>query len=90
MHRPHSSYRDRPRQTCSTCRRTADGLPFESQFSGWRITCPLCGGALQTFSEQDHPSPFAGYHHAALMGEEMLENEAEHGIQNWVSPNEIA
>ena len=24
------------------------------------------------------------------MGEEMLNNEAEHGIQNWVSPSEIA
>ncbi|WP_082530192.1 TniQ family protein [Rhizobium sp. Root1203] len=92
---PQSSRRmiaSEPRQSCSTCRRTADGLPviLRSQFLGWRITCPLCGGTLQTIGGNDGPTPFGGYHHAALMGEEMLDNEAEHGIPNWVSPNEIA
>ncbi|WP_233138068.1 hypothetical protein [Agrobacterium vaccinii] len=81
-----------PRQLCSTCPRTADGLPviLRSQFLGWRITCPLCGGLLQTVGGSDGSLPFRGYHHAALIGEEMLDNEAEHGIQNWVSPSEIA
>ena len=81
-----------PRQSCSTCRQTSDGSPviLRNQFLGWRITCPLCGGTLQTIGGRDGPIPFAGYHHAALMGEEMLEGEAEHGIQHWVSPSEIA
>lgn len=92
---PQSSRRmiaSEPRQTCSTCRRTADGLPviLRSQFFGWRITCPLCGGTLQTTGEREDPAPFGSYHQAALMGEEMLDNEAEHGIQNWVSSIEIA
>jgi hypothetical protein len=63
---------------------------LRSQFLGWRITCPLCGGILQTIGGRDGPLPFGGYHHAALMGEQMLDNEAEHGIQNWVSPSEVA
>ncbi|WP_145167057.1 TniQ family protein [Rhizobium sp. SJZ105] len=81
-----------PQQLCSTCRRTADGLPviLRSQLSAWRITCPLCGGTLQTSGGHDGPAPFRGYHHAALIGEEMLDNEAQHGIQNWVSLSEIA
>lgn len=81
-----------PRQSCSTCLLTVDGLPvtLRSQLLGWRITCPLCGGTLQTIGGRDGPAPFSGYHHAALVGEETLDNEAEHGIQNWVSPSEIA
>jgi hypothetical protein len=81
-----------PLQSCSTCRQTGDESPviLRSQFLGWRITCPLCGGTLQTIGGRDGPTPFAGYHHAALMGEETLESEAEHGVQNWVSPSEIA
>ncbi len=81
-----------PRQSCSTCRPATDGMPIilRSQFFGWRITCPLCGGTLQTIGERDGPAPFGGYTHAALMGEEMLDSEAEHGIQNWLSPSEIA
>jgi hypothetical protein len=57
---------------------------------GWRITCPLCGGLLQSIGGRDRPSPFSRYHHAALIGERILDDEAEHGIQNWVSPSEIA
>jgi hypothetical protein len=92
---PQSSRRmiaSEPRQLCSTCPRTADGLPviLRSQFLGWRITCPLCGGLLQTVGGSDGSLPFRGYHQAALMGEEMLDNEAEHGTENWMSPGEIA
>lgn len=92
---PQSSRRmiaSEPRQSYSTCRQTADGLPvtLRSQFLGWRITCPLCGGTLQPIGEGHGNAPFAGYHHAALMGEEMLDNEAEHRTENWVSPSEIA
>ncbi|HEY0124484.1 MAG TPA: TniQ family protein [Rhizobium sp.] len=92
---PQSSRRmiaSEPRQSCSSCRRAADGMPviLRSQFFGWRITCPLCGGTLRTIGGRDGPALFGGYHDAALMGEEMLDNEAEHGIQNWVSPSEIA
>lgn len=81
-----------PRQSCSTCSQTSDGAPviLRNQFLGWRITCPLCAGTLQTIGDRDGPTPFAGYHHAALMGQKMLESEAEHGVQNWVSPSEIA
>lgn len=81
-----------PRQSCSTCSQTSDGahVILRNQFLGWRITCPFCAGTLQTIGGRDGPTPFAGYHHAAVMGQEMLESEAEHGIQNWVSPSEIA
>ncbi len=51
--------------------------------------------ANHTLVAKDSPanrpmSEMSAYHHAAMMGEEMLDNEAEHGIQNWVSPSEIA
>ena len=74
-----------PRQSCSSCLRIVDGsnIILRSQLLGWRITCPLCGGRLQTIGGSDRPSPFSGYHHAALIGEGMLNDEAEHGIQNW-------
>lgn len=81
-----------PRQSCSSCPRIVDGsyIILRSQHLGWRITCPLCGGRLQTIDGSDRPSPFSGYHHATLMGEGMLNDEAEHGIQNWLSLSEIA
>ncbi|MGM4914946.1 TniQ family protein [Rhizobium sp. 768_B6_N1_8] len=81
-----------PRQLCCGCRPNIDGsrVILRSQFLGWRITCPLCGGLLQTIGARDRPAPFSRYHHAALTGERILDNEAEHGIKNWVSPSEIA
>ncbi|WP_244551829.1 TniQ family protein [Rhizobium tibeticum] len=81
-----------PRQLCCSCRRTVDGSPIilRSQFLGWRITCPLCKGPLQRIGGLDRSSPFSRYHHAALIGERTLDDEAERGIQNWVSPSEIA
>lgn len=81
-----------PRQSCSSCPRIVDGsyIILRSQHLGRRITCPLCGGRLQTIDGSDRPSPFSGYHHATLMGEGMLNDEAEHGIQNWLSLSEIA
>lgn len=36
------------------------------------------------------PSPFSRYHNIALIGERLLDDEAEHGMQNWVAPSEIA
>ncbi|CAN7653162.1 hypothetical protein LJR235_005022 [Pararhizobium sp. LjRoot235] len=81
-----------PRQLCCSCRSTIDGLQtiLRSHFLGWRITCPLCGTHLQNIGGRDRPSPFSRYHNAALIGERLLDDEAESGIQNWVSPSEIA
>ncbi|WP_457588804.1 hypothetical protein [Ensifer canadensis] len=86
-HIPQSSRRliaGEPRQLCSSCLRIVDRsrIILRSQLLGWRITCPLCGGRLQTISGRDRSSPFGGYHHAALIGEGMLKDEAERGIQN--------
>ncbi|WP_454858264.1 TniQ family protein [Rhizobium binxianense] len=81
-----------PRQLCCGCRRTVHGshIVLRSQFLGWRITCRLCGDLLQSIGANNRPSPFSRYHRVALIGERILDDEAEHGIQNWVSPSEIA
>lgn len=49
-----------PRQSCSSCLRIVDGshIILRSQLLGWRITCPLCGGRLQTSGGRERPSPF--------------------------------
>lgn len=82
----------RPLQSCSACH-PGDHEPrpiLRSQLLGWRITCPLCGDVLRHSAEHDRPSPFDRYRGAALIGERLLDDEAERGVRTWTSPAEIA
>ncbi|ASP69652.1 TniQ family protein [Sinorhizobium meliloti] len=82
----------KPVQSCSACHPgDHETRPvLRSQLLGWRITCPLCGDLLKHTGGQDRPSPFSHYHGAALIGERLLDNEAERGARTWTSPAEIA
>lgn len=82
----------KPLQSCSACHPgDHETRPIlRSQLLGWRITCPLCGGLLRHKGRQDLPSPFRRYHWAALIGERLLDDEAERGVRTWTSPAEIA
>jgi hypothetical protein len=79
-------------QSCSACHPDSDepGPVLRSQLLGWRITCPLCGNVLRYIDSHDNPSAFSRYHGAALQGEQLLDDEAERGVQKWTSPAEIA
>ncbi|QPC95969.1 TniQ family protein [Mesorhizobium sp. INR15] len=92
---PKSSHRliaARPAQICTCCcPGGAEPAPIlRSQLTGWRITCPHCRASLQGLGDGELPSPFRQYHHAALRGEKLLDDEAERGIRTWTSPTEIA
>jgi hypothetical protein len=82
----------RPLQSCSACHPgDHETRPvLRSQLFGWRITCPLCGGLLRHSGRHDRPSPFGRYHGTALIGERLLDDEAERGVRTWTSPAEIA
>ncbi|WP_309140588.1 hypothetical protein [Ensifer sp. ENS10] len=82
----------RPLQSCSACHPANHELRpvLRSQLLGWRITCPLCGGLLRHPGGHDRPSPFSRYHGTALIGERLLDNEAERSVRTWTSPAEIA
>lgn len=81
-----------PRQLCCSCSPTTNELHpvLRSWFLGWRITCPLCGNLLQNADGGPRRSPFSRYHNSALIGEQLLDDEAERGMQNWMPPSEIA
>lgn len=81
-----------PRQLCCSCSPATNELQpvLRSRFLGWRITCPLCGNPLQNTDGIARPSPFSRYHNSALIGEQLLDDEAERGMQNWMAPSEIA
>ncbi|MFQ6185260.1 TniQ family protein [Sinorhizobium meliloti] len=82
----------KPLQSCSACY-PGDHEPrpvLRSQLLGWRITCPMCGGPLRHARGHDRPSPFDRHHGAALVGERLLDDEAERGLRTWTSPAEIA
>ncbi|MQX12701.1 TniQ family protein [Sinorhizobium fredii] len=81
-----------PRQLCCSCSPITNELQpvLRSQFLGWRITCPLCGNVIQNTDGGARPSPFSRYHNSALIGEQLLDDEAERGMQNWMAPSEIA
>ncbi|MGH0218490.1 TniQ family protein [Sinorhizobium meliloti] len=82
----------RPLQFCSACH-PGEHEPrplLRSQFLGWRITCPLCGDLFRRARGHDRPSPFDRHHGAALVGERLLDDEAERGLRTWTSPAEIA
>ncbi len=82
----------RPTQVCTSC--SSEHLEpqpiLRSQFLGWRTTCPLCGEQLRDPDRRQIPSPFWQYQSAALRGEKLLDDEAEHGIRTWASATEIA
>lgn len=82
----------RPAQYCTNCSAVgAEPAPIlRSHLPGWRITYPLCGNQLRETRWRERPSPFRQYHDAALRGEKLLDDEAEHGIRTWTSPAEIA
>lgn len=48
-----------------------------SQLLGWRMNCPLCGGLLRHPGRHGRPSPFGRYLGTALIGERLLDDEAE-------------
>jgi hypothetical protein len=78
-------------QSCTACHPgDRAGAVLRSQLLGWRITCPLCGGLLRHTGRQGVPSPFSRYHKTALIGERLLDDEAERGVRTWTSPAEIA
>lgn len=82
----------RPLQFCSACH-PGEHEPrplLRSQFLGWRITCPLCGDLFRCARGHDRPSPFDRHQGAALVGERLLDDEAERGVRTWTSPAEIA
>lgn len=81
-----------PRQLCCSCSPITNELHpvLRSRFLGWRITCPLCGNLLQNADGGPQRSPFSRYHNSALIGEQLLADEAERGMQNWMPPSEIA
>jgi hypothetical protein len=92
---PQSSQRliaGEPRRLCCSCGRSLYGAHIirQKQFLCWRITCPLCGCVLQSITRRARPSPFSRYYHAALIGERILDDEANHCIQNWASQSQIA
>ena len=83
----------RPLQFCPNCLSGHEDprAILRSQLSGWRVTCPFCGGPFQAGTEHDNlPSPFCQYRNAALRGEKLLDDEAERGIRTWTSPSDIA
>lgn len=69
-----------PTQVCTNCHpRHPELAPIlRSQLLGWRITCPLCGSQLRHTGAGKLPSPFQQYRVAALRGEKLLDDEAEH------------
>jgi hypothetical protein len=54
------------------------------------MTCPLCGGLLRHPGRHGRPSPFGRYLGTALIGERLLDDEAERGVRTWTSPTELA
>lgn len=82
----------RPQQSCPNCsaRRTEPEPTLRSQLVGWRLTCPACRGLFRDTDGRELPSPFRQYRAAAIRGERLLDDEAEHGIVTWTSPTEIA
>jgi hypothetical protein len=82
----------RPLQSCPHCgARGEEPRPvLRSQLLGWRLTCPLCGDMFQDFDGRKRPCPFRQYSDAALRGERLLDDDAEHGRRTWTSPSELA
>jgi hypothetical protein len=81
----------KPIQSCPKCTHDAnDTTVTRTQLLGWRLCCASCGSPLQGRDARERPSPFCSYCSAALRGEELLDAEAENGIQPWASPIDIA
>jgi hypothetical protein len=82
----------RPVHRCLNCHPEVPKVSayLRSELQGWRITCPVCGKFYQKEFYNDCNSIFAPYHAAALHGEKLLNNHAEHGSETWLPPLEIA
>ncbi len=81
-----------PVQSCSCCHppKHEPRPVLRSQLLGWRITCTLCGCLLRHSGRHDRHSPFGRYHGTSLIGERLLDDEAERNVRTWASPAEIA
>lgn len=90
--RSHRLIAVKPIQTCPNCMQSADDTTTvtRAQLLGWRLCCSSCGSPLRDRNDHIHPSPFYSYWSVALRGEELLDAEAEGGVQPWASPVDIA
>lgn len=81
-----------PSQSCPICcsGTTEPVATRRSQLQGWRITCPHCGRPFQDVDHCQRDPAFHPYRAAALRGEKLLDNDAEHGLSTWTSPLELA
>ena len=81
-----------PLQRCSSCNSGTSypGPTLRRQLQGWRITCPHCSRRFQDLAQCDRGHSFDQYHDAALRGEKLLDDDAERGIQTWISPLVLA
>ncbi|WP_281932743.1 TniQ family protein [Methylocystis iwaonis] len=81
-------------QFCANCRRQANSNEPEpvrrSQLLGWRITCSQCGSSLSANEGNAIASPINSYWTEALNGQRLINDEAEHGVQSWAPPLELA
>lgn len=81
-------------QFCANCRRQANSNEPEpvrrSQLLGWRITCSQCGSSLSANEGNAIASPINSYWTEALNGQRLINDEAEHGVQSWAPPMELA
>jgi hypothetical protein len=81
-----------PIQHCENCasERGDPNIVMRSRLSGWRITCPVCGGPLRDLDDCRAPYPFKHHWIAALRGECLLDDEAERSVRTWASLAKIA
>ena len=81
-----------PAQSCPRCGSgISEPLPIlRSQLQGWRITCPDCGRPFQDVDHCQRDPAFHPYRAAALRGEELLDDDAEHRAGTWTSSPELA
>ncbi|MEW7009937.1 TniQ family protein [Lentilitoribacter sp. EG35] len=80
-----------PVHYCLNCHsKVTESAFLRSELQGWRITCPICGRFYPEQLPNDYSSTFAPYHDAALRGEKLLNDHAEHGLETWLPPLEIA
>lgn len=81
-------------QFCANCRRQENSNGPDpgrrSQLLGWRITCSQCGSPLSDNEGNAVASPINSYWNEALNGQHLIDDEAQHGVQSWAPPMELA
>ncbi|QGN00003.1 hypothetical protein F7D14_21470 (plasmid) [Methylocystis parvus] len=84
----------KPMQFCANCRHQANSKGPEpvsrSQLLGWRITCSQCGSPLSDNEGNAVASPINSNWNEALNGQRLIDDEAQHGVQSWAPPMELA